>query len=396
MKWPVLLALMLTFLVVASPAHAQIIISEVQANPLEGSEWVELYNSSETPVPLEGWQLSDTLATPSVLLTIPTVTLQGFETKVFEVSGQKLNNTGDTVTVRDSLGAIVDSLPFLSATKAKSWQKTSIESTTIETEPTPGFQLVQPTPSPTPSPQVTPTPTPSLVPTPTPSPVPSLLPSSAPPNATSLDSLIIPQVYACPNAGEQEWIQLQNLSSEILPLVGVTLTDLAGNSLPLPNLLEPHSTTTITLSKSVLNNAGETLTFANKDGTPIKEVEILACQTGVSTTLTSYLQNTQTFQEIDSKVSEVSTNTATATQSASLENTPAMPPALLQLSQNMYALPLLKLPQPQTQMRDTPIELTRAAKQLPKSGVICAIVGGLLCCIAAAWYQYKQTLTAPS
>ncbi len=111
----------------------EIVINEYLPDPLPGKseEWIELYNRSETPVDLAGWQIGDSVAqsfiTEDVLVLPPgeflvvceqldAFTLVYPETapaRVVEVNGWRtLNNTGDRIVLVDDFGYVVDSLRY--------------------------------------------------------------------------------------------------------------------------------------------------------------------------------------------------------------------------------------------------------------------------------------------
>lgn len=377
MKWAVSITLTLFFVLGATDAHAQIIISEVHANPLEGSEWVELFNNSNSTISLTGWKLTDTLTTPSTLFTFPELTLQSLETKVIEVSGQKLNNGGDSVELSNALGEILDTLSYSVAIKGLSWQKSMHAQTPQEANPTPGYQLETEPPSPTTLPSSA-SPSPLSTQLPTPIPTPNNL-------DTSLENITITQVQACPASGEQEWVQLHNNSTHTLDLGDAELKDAAANTIPLPPLLESQSTITITLQKSILNNTGETLTLTRVDGLQTKSFEIPACQVSSGNTTQTEVQTTpQQNEETPREAPKIPKETPSKQLTKHLQDTHL-------LDKNLYVFPNLhshkhSVPQPSPTTVAIPIRTP-----LPKAGVLCTLLGGLLCSIAAAWYHYKAT-----
>ncbi|MCX7996231.1 MAG: lamin tail domain-containing protein [Patescibacteria group bacterium] len=94
-------------------------ISEVHPYPAEGTEWIELENTSGDPAILDGWTVDDIPdggAAPEPLSgSIPPYSLA-----VFSVSRAIWNNNGDTVQLRNPQGVLVDSLSYESATRGKS------------------------------------------------------------------------------------------------------------------------------------------------------------------------------------------------------------------------------------------------------------------------------------
>lgn len=115
-----------------NPPGAQfndIIINEIMYAPTSPQpEWVELLNKSSNPINLKRWRLFD--ATSSVLITSQDFILQPdsfvvitadssiinyfqIPSRIIRASIPALNNNGDAVVIKDSLGFIIDSLFYL-------------------------------------------------------------------------------------------------------------------------------------------------------------------------------------------------------------------------------------------------------------------------------------------
>ncbi len=383
MKRVVSLALTLHFLTWASLAHARVVISEVYANPTDASEWVELYNDGQTAVALTNWQLKDLLSAPSTLLLFPNFELQANEIKVVEVSGQKLNNTGDTVQLIDDSSSLIDSFSFSTTTKGLSWHKNLSTGQVAESEPSPGSLqqlLFSPEPSPLPQPTTSP-----IFASPPSTPTPS--PSSAPSNI--LDYLTIPEIYACPYSGESEWIKLTNGANQEISLTDVVFVDLANNTISLPQSLYAAETRKILLPKALLNNAGETLFMSTLTGSQTKVFEFPECQIGLSSS--QYPAGSPSIQPSGTTETSATTNT-TINSTISVSHLSAETlQRFATLSDTLYAFPILVPPQKKGNSPNNQITIAvPTRKELPKSGVIYAIVGGLFCCSASLWYYWKQ------
>ncbi len=112
--------------------YNDIVINEIMYAPSGGEpEWVELFNRSSAPINIKKWTLSDEVAT--AVITNQDVIVQpndfvvlskdssifNFHTnipsQVIVFSLPILNNTGDAVVLKDSLGIIIDSLYYLSS-----------------------------------------------------------------------------------------------------------------------------------------------------------------------------------------------------------------------------------------------------------------------------------------
>lgn len=123
----------LIFIVSWCTTYAQeVIITEIMYQPLSGeSEWVEIYNKGNGTIDLTGWQLGDIeqptkitfpfhLFQPQTYLCIadmdfPSHRFGSIPLLRFDYGFPRLNNSGDTVYLRDQTGSLVDSVQYLSS-----------------------------------------------------------------------------------------------------------------------------------------------------------------------------------------------------------------------------------------------------------------------------------------
>lgn len=178
---------------------AQVVINEFLPNPSEGgNEWVELYNLGSSAVGLSGWTLSDSKDHSNSLDVLGEILAGKFAVYIYSGDGW-LNNDGDSIILKDNLGAVVNTYSYTSSFTdnqslgrcpdgSENWVKfnspsqgasnpmpTPIPPTPTNTsvpEPTTAPPADTPTPEPptdTPAPTSTPRPTatPSVKPTPT-------------------------------------------------------------------------------------------------------------------------------------------------------------------------------------------------------------------------------------
>lgn len=164
--------------------YSNLFISEYFPYPDSGNEWVEVYNSNDFNVSLDGWSIDDIADDGSAPVVISGV-VNTKSYKVFYLSTAFLNNGGDDVRLLDGNKTEKDKTSFESSTKGKSWSKDT-NNNWCQVNPTPNSSnssCPDPTPTPTPTPTLTPTPRPT--PTPTPvlksSPTPSVSPPTLPP-----------------------------------------------------------------------------------------------------------------------------------------------------------------------------------------------------------------------
>lgn len=138
-----------------------LIINEVFANPVSGSEWVEIFYLGENS-PVASDYLNFTISDDKRVI----YTFQGDEIwsdnfLVIEVSG--LNNDQDSVILKDNNSNIIDQMNYSSTEKGLSWLRVNHEETLfILGEPSPNLPnpIAYPSPTITPNPKLTPQATP--------------------------------------------------------------------------------------------------------------------------------------------------------------------------------------------------------------------------------------------
>ncbi|HED37901.1 MAG TPA: hypothetical protein ENI76_06625, partial [Ignavibacteria bacterium] len=120
------------FSVVNEPnSFNNIVINEIMYSPLSGqTEWVELYNRTDSPINVNGWSFADNNTTVTFTNTDVNIPAKSFivlskDSTVLTHYGipvqlvvsnimPSLNNSGDAVVIKDSLGLLIDSLSYLS------------------------------------------------------------------------------------------------------------------------------------------------------------------------------------------------------------------------------------------------------------------------------------------
>lgn len=106
---------------------SSIIINEFEINPVgasEGTEWIELYNDGGEEIDLQDWEIWDGLSSPKKIYTIDEKVLEPEEYYVIELTGLKLNNNGEFITLYDSDNNSIDQTSELSDSGAdiNTWQ----------------------------------------------------------------------------------------------------------------------------------------------------------------------------------------------------------------------------------------------------------------------------------
>jgi len=90
---------------VSSFQFGDILINRILPNPLEGKEWIELYNTKNTPIDLTNWHIADGAS------------------KIYDLSGviddyiiievnNRLNNSGDTISIADNTNQTIDIITY--------------------------------------------------------------------------------------------------------------------------------------------------------------------------------------------------------------------------------------------------------------------------------------------
>jgi len=281
-------------------ASAQVLISEVQPNPTSGPEWFELYNTSSISASLANYTVSDQLASPSVLYIFSSeASIQPNQYLLIELSTQKLNNTGDGLTLANHAGEIIDQMQFESSEPGRTWSRKSWDSSIfLLTQPTPGSANLIPTPSPSP----TPIPAPTLSPTTSPSP-------SSPTAKNSPDFLELWSIIPCPNKLESEQVEIFNPLSYPVSLKGWYIQDEQNNTSVLASTtINSGEYLSFELPKNILNNTGDTAYLHDPNNELISFISYQSCKTG---------QIIYALDQTDSEKSDASTSAKLAALSGS-------------------------------------------------------------------------------
>ena len=120
---------------ISAPAYAQtisdhVVINEVDTNPFGDdsqsiSEWVELYNPTDSDVDLSGWKIASTTVLKKTL-TIPDGTIIGSD-KLLTFTHEKIwfTDSSESVELRNSADEVIDKTPFISDLENDflSWQR---------------------------------------------------------------------------------------------------------------------------------------------------------------------------------------------------------------------------------------------------------------------------------
>lgn len=157
---------------VALPAHADVVLNEIFARPTDpggdtngdglvhsgNDEFVEILNMAAAPVDISGWSLWDgggaryAFAAGSLLDAGQALVVFGGGTPPASLGGSlaltasaglSLNNSGETVFLKDAAMNVKDEFPYSAATANVSWQRSTggwvLHSTLADAGYSPGF-----------------------------------------------------------------------------------------------------------------------------------------------------------------------------------------------------------------------------------------------------------------
>ncbi|QQS35576.1 MAG: lamin tail domain-containing protein [Ignavibacteriales bacterium] len=130
--------------------YNDVVINEIMYSPSTGEpEWVEIYNRTTSTINLKKWTLSDlsstVIITNSDKIILPNsfvvlsrdssiLNFYNVPVEIITFSLPTLNNTGDAVVIKDSIGIVLDSINFLSSwggnTSGKSLERIDVNTAT--------------------------------------------------------------------------------------------------------------------------------------------------------------------------------------------------------------------------------------------------------------------------
>lgn len=258
-----------------------LIINEFVSDPVNSNdEWIEIWNPYNNVIDLAGWTVQDGSGTST---NLPEQLLGMHQFAVISAPKGKLNNSGDTISLFDPSGNLIDEIHYgtetIPAVDDPNSTARADDGTWSETEsPTPGWinEIIIESESeqePEPEPETTePTPTDPIN-------------SSTAPEPTEEDpegsegqegwegsyDLRLISLYPNTNEGDatSESITVQNIGSEAIKLDGWQLAD-ASKEFGLPDVsIDPNETLTFYRTETNLalnNNGGETVSIIAPNG----------------------------------------------------------------------------------------------------------------------------------
>lgn len=247
----------LIMLLFPTKIFAGLTINEIYPAPATGDyEWVELYNNESFEVDLSQYALYD-LANNKIKL--PPLVLPGNNFSI-ATSSSILNNSGDTVYLKNNLDEILETVSYPSGITAdKSYTKCpdgsgqwfSSNVVTKSTSNSPACLILTPTDNPTPIP------TPPLSPTTEPTSIPTVEPT-----ITSYNNIYLSEVMVNPPTGEKEWVEIYNQNDFSVNLDNWYVDDLesSGSSPKIFSIvIDSKSYQVFELTSSMFNNDGDSI-----------------------------------------------------------------------------------------------------------------------------------------
>lgn len=262
-KINILIAVIYLALNFPQQAEAYLKINEVYSRPITGQqEWIELYLPDSDPTTnVSDWSLWDTESSPSLLFTFEEETFLSAGDYFVISTTNKLNNSGDTIVLKDANYNFIDVFSYTGGESEKSWSlmTNGLIKQTNSTKSSANFeQLISPTPV------LSPTLTPTIISN-----------MQLHPKLTSF--------MACPKVGS-EWVELKNTHEVEINLENYELWDSKNRFYRFAetDILAPQETIRISPSSSILNNGGDTLNLYSPNNELVESTSYEKCDSLIS------------------------------------------------------------------------------------------------------------------
>jgi len=135
MNWTLSIAFSIFLLVgIIVPASAQttdnVVINEVDINPpgddsVSISEWVELYNPTDSDIDLGGWEIASTTVLKKTMTISSGTIIESGQFLTYSYQSVWFTDSGESVELRDENGIVIDKTPMISDKQNDftSWQR---------------------------------------------------------------------------------------------------------------------------------------------------------------------------------------------------------------------------------------------------------------------------------
>ena len=103
-----------------------IVINEVEFNPQNGSEFVELYNPTSNPIDISGWSITPSVSWKNYEI-VPNTIIESKSFAAFTYHNHWFLDFGDTISLTNSSGDLIDQTPLLvdQNSDANTWQRST-------------------------------------------------------------------------------------------------------------------------------------------------------------------------------------------------------------------------------------------------------------------------------
>ena len=243
-------------------ATNEVLINELLPDP-EGSddnaEWIELKNTSDHEVSLQGWQLDDEEGgSKPYTFKNETIGAESFITMSNTVTHITLNNTKDAARLISPAGAVTSSYIYTKVETGKSWARMKNNTWTLTSDTTPGEENSPRDPE---SEQDATSPS-------------SDKNSISLPDASTVtpSSVAVSEIFPNPTGTDKgnEWIEIHNSTSANLDLSGWKILNTTGKSFTFPPgthlSAQGYLILTDQVTKISLKNSGDQVQILDPDG----------------------------------------------------------------------------------------------------------------------------------
>ncbi|MFH1286174.1 MAG: lamin tail domain-containing protein [Candidatus Magasanikbacteria bacterium] len=248
-------------------------INEFLPNPSTGTEWIELYNPSTNTINITDWILEDGVGHIASLVS----SIDPNKFLSIELSSSKLNNSGDSIILKDKSGNTIDTVSYgswddgnisdnvdipdtgNSIARRIDGTDTDVDSADFAetTEPSKGLPntITAPATDPPPSP-----------------PGGGGGGGSTPPKSYSSGDIVINELVSDPSDDGEEFIELYNTTGGTITLESWKLEDGGESQTMLEGSIGPWSFYIIEKPKGNLNNSGDSITLSDGSENEIDRV----------------------------------------------------------------------------------------------------------------------------
>ena len=230
-------------------------INEFLPNPSTGEEWIEIYNPSASTVDLTGWKIFDSIGE----IATPTGTIGAGGFFVVELSASKLNNDGDTITLKDASNTVIDTTSYTTVHKGNSIARSvdgagSFQETTTFTRGTANV-ITAP-----------------IVNTPSGGGGGGSSNNYVAPPVVTTPDIVINELVSDPTDGAVEFVELYNKSNASVNLAGWWIEEGSGSRNVLSGSIAPLGFFVLEKPNGNLNNAGDIVRLMLADGKEVDKV----------------------------------------------------------------------------------------------------------------------------